>query len=39
VRFKHANGRLVVFKDDGKRVAYEVGGSGVSEISSRYACT
>ncbi len=36
-QFKHANGRLVVFKDGSKIVVYEVGYSGVSEISSRYA--
>jgi hypothetical protein len=36
-QFKHANGRLVVFKDGGKLVVYEVGFPSVSEISSRYA--
>lgn len=35
-RFKHANGRLAVFKDGSKLVVYEVGSSGVSEISSRW---
>jgi hypothetical protein len=35
-RFKHANGRLIVFKADSKLVVHEVGSSGVSEISSRY---
>ena len=35
-RFKHANGRLVVFKNDNKIVVHEVGCSGVSEVSSRY---
>jgi hypothetical protein len=35
-RFKHANGRLIVFKCDSKVLVYEVGCSGVSEISSRY---
>jgi len=34
--FKHANGRLIVFKADSKLVVHEVGYSGVSEISSRY---
>jgi len=34
--FKHANGRLVMFRDGGRLVVYEVGYSGVSEISSRY---
>ena len=34
--FKHANGRLIVFKNDSKLVVHEVGCSGVSEISSRY---
>lgn len=36
-QFKHANGRLIVFKNDSKLVVHEVGCSGVSEISSRYA--
>lgn len=36
-RFKHANGRLIVFKNDSKLVVHEVGCSSVSEISSRYA--
>jgi hypothetical protein len=35
-RFKHANGRLIVFKKDSKLVVHEVGCSGVSEVSSRY---
>ncbi len=35
-RFKHANGRLIVFKADSKLVVHEVGYSGVTEISSRY---
>ena len=35
-RFKHANGRLIVFKYDSKLVVHEVGYSGVSEVSSRY---
>ncbi len=35
-RFKHANGKLIVFKYDSKLVVHEVGCSGVSEISSRY---
>ncbi len=35
-QFKHANGRLMVFKDGSKLVVYEVNYSGVSEISSRY---
>lgn len=35
--FKHANGRLIVFKADSKLVVHEVGCSNVSEISSRYA--
>jgi len=35
-RFKRANGRLIVFKNDNKLVVYEVCCSGVSEISSRY---
>lgn len=35
-QFKHANGRLIVFKADSKLVVHEVGYSGVSEISSRY---
>lgn len=34
--FKHANGRLIAFQYDSKIVVYEVGLSGVSEISSRY---
>ncbi len=35
-QFKHANGRLIVFKNDSKMVVHEVGFFGVSEISSRY---
>jgi len=35
-RFKHANGQLIVFKNDSKLVVHEVGRSGVSEVSSRY---
>ena len=35
-RFKHANGKLIVFKNDSKLVVHEVGCSSVSEISSRY---
>jgi len=35
-RFKHANGRLMVFIDGSKSVVYEVGCAGVSEVSSRY---
>ena len=35
--FKHANGRLIVFKNDSRLVVHEVGHSGVSEISNRYA--
>lgn len=35
-QFKHANGRLIVFKYDSKLVVHEVGCSSVSEISSRY---
>jgi hypothetical protein len=35
-QFKHANGRLMVFKDGSKLAVYEVNYSGVSEISSRY---
>ncbi len=35
-QFKHANGKLIVFKCDSKSVVYEVGCSGVTEISSRY---
>ena len=35
-RFKHANGRLIVFKSDSKLVVHEVGHSSVSEVSSRY---
>lgn len=35
-RFKHANGRLIVFKNDNKLVVHEVGRSDVSEVSSRY---
>ncbi len=35
--FKHANGRLIVFRNDSKLVVHEVGCSNVSEISSRYA--
>jgi hypothetical protein len=35
-RFKHANGRLIVFKNDSKVVVHEVGRSGVSEVSSRW---
>lgn len=34
--FKHANGRLIVFRADSKLVVYEVSCSSVSEISSRY---
>ena len=36
-QFKHANGRLIVFQNGSKIGVYEVGYSGVSEISSRYA--
>ena len=35
-RVQHANGRLIVFKNDNKLVVHEVGCSGVSEVSSRY---
>lgn len=35
-QFKHANGKLIVFKYDSKIVVYEVGCSGVSEVSNRY---
>jgi hypothetical protein len=35
-QFRHANGRLIVFKADSKLVVYEVSCSGMSEISSRY---
>ena len=35
-RFKHANERLIVFKNDSKLVVHEVGRSSVSEVSSRY---
>ena len=35
-RFKHANGRLIVFEDGSRIVTHEVGCSEVSEISSRY---
>lgn len=36
-QFKHANGKLIVFKYDNKFVVYEVGCSGMSEVSNRYA--
>ena len=35
-QFKHANGRLIVFKNDSKLAVHEVGCSGVSEVSSRW---